>query len=317
MRSIGLITVVLAVLVSGGLVSSAQALTLNVASNGVDTGTCGAAATPCRTIGQAVDRAVEGDRILVGPGVYGDLDQDGVLGESGEETAGDPACSCMLQITKRLTLESTHGAAMTIIRGLTSLTAVSLEVSGIVFGARDRGFTITGVSIGLRTSDGADGVRVIGNVIVGTGTGPGGGLGLSINGDAVIQDNVVSDLMLGFIVDGTGYTLTGNAIVRTGVGINVLGGDGTVSGNAIIGNGTGVDVVFGDGLALMRNAILGNLNCGVRVRASFSSEPVVTQNNIYGNGPRHELRPRQPRRIARAGVAELLGRRERPWPGPR
>ena len=142
MRPIGLITVVLAVLAGGGLASSAQAATLNVAANGVDGPTCGAAATPCRTIGQAVLNADEGDRILVGPGVYGDLNEDDDLADDGEEEAGDPACDCMLQITKRLTFESSAGAAMTIIRGTTTLIAVSLEASGIIFGAHDRGFTI-------------------------------------------------------------------------------------------------------------------------------------------------------------------------------
>jgi hypothetical protein len=171
MRPIGLITVVLAVLAGGGLASSAQAATLNVAANGVDGPTCGADATPCRTIGQAVLNADEGDRILVGPGVYGDLNEDDDLADDGEEEAGDPACDCMLQITKRLTFESSAGAAMTIIRGTTTLIAVSLEASGIIFGAHDRGFTISRGQDGLRLLAGAVGVQVIGNVVNGPGAG--------------------------------------------------------------------------------------------------------------------------------------------------
>ena len=290
MRPIGLITVVLAVLAGGGLASPAQAATLNVAANGVDGPACGAAATPCRTIGQAVLNADEGDRILVGPGVYGDLNEDDDLADDGEEEAGDPACDCMLQITKRLTFESSAGAAMTIIRGTTTLIAVSLEASGIIFGAHDRGFTISRGQDGLRILAGAVGVRVIGNVV----NGPGAGVGLRILGDsAVIRDNVFSDRSdAGVVVDHTGgYTFTGNAIVRnSNIGLILAGADdGTVSGNAIIGNGLGVIVFDVGGLTLMRNAILGNYLCGVQIGDVGGSLPaprevVVTQNNIYGNG---------------------------------
>jgi hypothetical protein len=291
MRPIGLITVVLAALLGGvGLASSAHALTLNVATNGVDSPTCGKAVTPCRTISQAADNANAGDRILVGPGVYGDLNQDGDLTDSGEEGTGAATCSCMLQITKRLTFESSAGAAMTIIRGTTNLIAVSLEASGISFGLHDRGFTITSASSGLKIIAGADGVRVTGNVI----HGPSNGRGIWIEGDsAVIKDNDIRDWGQGVWAAGPGYTITGNAIVRNfgyGVLVSAGGEDGTVSGNAIIGN-TFVGVWVLDqvnGVTLTRNAIHGNNLCGVRIGESNQfPDPqgvVVTQNNIYGNG---------------------------------
>jgi hypothetical protein len=93
---------------------------------------------------------------------------------------------------------------MTIIRGTTTLIAVSLEASGIIFGAHDRGFTISRGQDGLRILAGAVGVRVIGNVV----NGPGAGVGLRILGDsAVIRDNVFSDRSDGgVVVDHTGGT---------------------------------------------------------------------------------------------------------------
>jgi hypothetical protein len=298
MRPIGLIMVVLAALLGGvGLASPAQALTWNVATNGVDIDTCGKAGTPCRTISKAVENANAGDRILVGPGVYGDVNQNNLL-DIGEEKPENSACHCTLQITKRLTFESSAGAAMTIIRGPASpnSTVVSLEASGISFGVHNRGFTIT-TSItdsvsgnGLRIIAGADDVRVTGNVL----HGPSTGIGIVIEGDsAVIKDNVVRDWGQGVWAAGPGYTLTGNAIVRNlGRGLIVsAGGDhGTVSGNAIIGHTfVGVWVLNEvNGVTLTRNAIHGNSECGVRIgQLDPSPGPqgvVVTQNNIYGNG---------------------------------
>ena len=146
MRPIGRIMVVLAALLGGvGLASSAQALTLNVAMNGVDNDTCGKAGTPCRTISQAVVNADAGDRILVGPGVYGDVNQDNNLLDIGEEKpedrgvplhAADHQASHLRIVGRRR--DDDHPRDLR-----TSLTAVSLEASGISFGVHNRGFTIT------------------------------------------------------------------------------------------------------------------------------------------------------------------------------
>ena len=69
----------------------AGATTRRVANNGVDSASCGTSANPCRSITQAIANAADGDRIVVGPGTYGDLNNDGVLGNSpGEENPGFP-----------------------------------------------------------------------------------------------------------------------------------------------------------------------------------------------------------------------------------
>jgi hypothetical protein len=64
------------------LLLAAPALAANrfVANNGTDSGTCGAtSATACRSISQAIANASPGDHVIVGPGIYGDIDGDGVF----------------------------------------------------------------------------------------------------------------------------------------------------------------------------------------------------------------------------------------------
>ena len=51
--------------------SAIEAATLAVASNGIDSVSCGGMNTPCRSIRQAITNAFDGDRIVVGPGSYG------------------------------------------------------------------------------------------------------------------------------------------------------------------------------------------------------------------------------------------------------
>jgi hypothetical protein len=53
------------------------AATLLVAAGGLDADGCGTKAAPCRSITRAVGNAAPGDKIVVGPGRYGDLDADG------------------------------------------------------------------------------------------------------------------------------------------------------------------------------------------------------------------------------------------------
>src|SRR5688500_4888545 len=110
-------TVICAQVNSAGSQSSQRAGNiLRVETYGLDSLQCGALEAPCRSISQAVRNAVRGDTIRVGPGHYGDLDEDGVAGEDGEERAEAGAvCNCMLSINKKLTIISTNGALETII----------------------------------------------------------------------------------------------------------------------------------------------------------------------------------------------------------
>src|SRR5438445_1136067 len=75
---------------------------------------CGGKAGPCRSITCAITRAAPGDKIIVGPGVYGDLNANGTPGEAGEETPS-PGCNCVLSINKPVVVVSSGGAAATVI----------------------------------------------------------------------------------------------------------------------------------------------------------------------------------------------------------
>src|SRR5438477_2130817 len=63
---------IIAVLVLLLPAGAAYARTLTVAANGVDSARCGTS-VPCRSVSQAINLAVDGDIIVVGPGRYGDL----------------------------------------------------------------------------------------------------------------------------------------------------------------------------------------------------------------------------------------------------
>jgi hypothetical protein len=73
------------------LAVSAQAAgtTLSVANNGMDDATCGPEGmAPYRSIRRAIAHASAGDQIVVGPGLYGDINRDALVdpsGDSGEE----------------------------------------------------------------------------------------------------------------------------------------------------------------------------------------------------------------------------------------
>src|SRR5258706_5326104 len=102
-------------LFSSSLLPQAQAATKFVANNGIDSSVCGTtAATACRSISQAIANAADGDVIVVGPGRYGDLNDDGVFGDPGEEFFPGP-CGCMIQVNKSVTIISRDGAASTIL----------------------------------------------------------------------------------------------------------------------------------------------------------------------------------------------------------
>ena len=91
----------------------ADAATRYVTDTGADGPGCGLALTSaCRSISQAIALAGVGDTVLVGPGRYGDLNDNGILGEPGEEF-GAPGCGCVLAVNKAVTLVSSGGAAVT------------------------------------------------------------------------------------------------------------------------------------------------------------------------------------------------------------
>src|SRR5689334_21643011 len=118
-------TAVVALLLSINIIRPASAadVTFRVTNDGVDSGSCGTVAKPCRSISQAIENATAGDTIEVGAGRYGDISGDGTFTHPGDEhpqllpgfISGQVAC--MICITKPLRIRSLHGASVTVIEG--------------------------------------------------------------------------------------------------------------------------------------------------------------------------------------------------------
>jgi hypothetical protein len=266
---------------------AADAATLYVAANGTNAPGCGTPATPCRTIGRAIQLATDGDRIVVGPGRYGDVNRDR-FGDPDEDHVANTAPEAVVYVDKRVTLESSAGAAATIIDGSDGSNefgsaTVFLKVAGIVFGGPGKGFTVRG---GL-----FDGIHARGR-------------------DVVIQDNVVVDHEgRGIAVDLNGRVV-GNIVRSNGASGDfavTVGPGAVVTGNVIIQNFAGVAFV-GPGVRITDNVIAGHYDVGIQGHPYGDSEirgntvtqsgwaglwfivdaqdVVVTGNNFYGNGIR-------------------------------
>lgn len=239
-----------------GLAAGASAGTKwYVGNNGVDGAGCGTRASPCRSISQAIANATDGDKIVVGPGRY----------TASEETPA-PNCGCMLALNKAVDIESTNGAAETVIDGRGSPEARTILVinDGGTFGRPGKGFFVTqsgggnhqamvldandvairgnqfvpvlagSIGIGIETVDSAGSVRFEGNQVIGWAT------GIYVLGpNKVIRKNVVANNGSG-IVPAAGSVVTGNVVVGNDLGIVLPDGAATISGNAAVGNLYGI-----------------------------------------------------------------------------
>lgn len=273
------------------LATSAQAATLNVANDGTDGLLCGAATSPCRSISQAIANAAPGSIIKVGPGLYGDLDGDGLFTLPGEEAAEvDTGCDCVIKIDKKITLQSTEGAGGTLIHGGgAAVDAVMyVEAEDVVVGKPRRGFTFTGAptGFGLYFLEGvANGGKVEGNLSTGNFQGFGGGL-VTFN-----RNWAVSNAGRGFYVNGneSGGKVTNNVALATTSGegfalLDVL----TAKGNLAIGNRNGFLMEVQDTYTLnfTANSAIGNFENGVLVAASstLSAGSTIGGSNLFGEG---------------------------------
>jgi hypothetical protein len=269
--------------------------TLHVANIGVDSGTCGGSAEPCRSITRAIARARDGDIILVSPGQYGDLDRDGVLGGPGEEV-GPASCQCMIHVNKRVTLVSRSGALQTVVDSGTGALldyVIQITASNAVLGGPLGGFTVHGNAlIGVRVEAGA-GVAVIGNVvdsIRGEGlfdANRGGGISLAQGEAHRVESNVVAHHANGITVTTSRSRVTANFAHDNALrGIIVAAGDRTlVERNVSTHNLVGIEVV-GTNHLVRRNSVVGNFGVGVAVENGNiipTSGIHVLENNIFGN----------------------------------
>ena len=268
-------------LAASALAPGVAARTLYAANNGIDGAECGAKATPCRSISRALANAVDRDRIIVNPGLYGDLDRDGNLGGVGEETAGAAA----VHVTLDVVITSRDGAAVTIIDSGTAAGAdVLLAASGVTFGKSRKGFTLAGSNaIGLDTSATATDLRIRGNFAIGHTS-----YGFRINGDRVeVRENLAIGNDHGFF-EATSTArdnryLKNVAIGNTGFGFRFGGTGHRIQGNAATGNGASGFVAFdSQSLSLLKNVASGNGSAGLAA-GSGSTALEFRQNTATGN----------------------------------
>jgi parallel beta-helix repeat protein len=282
----GLTPVLITLALAAGLwARAAQAATLLVANNGQDIAGCGST-FPCRSISQAILNATAGDTIVVGPGRYGDLNGDGIIGNfSGEELSPDPTCGCMILVNKSLTILSQDGAKTTLIdtggafiNGALA-TAVRVTADGAVFGQIKgntvQGFTTTGGFVGLWIS--SNGATGAGNLA----TGNQYGIVVTGTGSTVTGNTATANTNSGFFLSNNN---TANANAATGNAVRgfELHDSSTATGNAATDNGHEGFGVFPVGtVTVTGNESIGNRGPGVF--AGSGSSAIVTQNNLYGN----------------------------------
>jgi hypothetical protein len=270
--------------------ASARAGTLYVASNGLDAGDCGPKKSPCRSITRAIANASVGDKIIVGPGRYGDLNRNGTLGETGEETPSS-GCGCMLSINKRVSVTSSNGAAVTVIDATSSpeATNVLIIATGGELGKPSKGFTVTntGATSGSGIVIDAANVIVRGNQVVATVRGGSSFIGINAlddgPGPALIEANQIIGWTNGIRAFGAGKTVRKNVSVLNTFGIFATGSTNVV-GNVVIGSFAG-GLELADAVNVVGNAVIANKGAGgMRTAKAFGG--VIAGNNVFGNfGP--------------------------------
>jgi hypothetical protein len=233
-----------------------------VTVDGTDSGSCGSQQSPCRSISQGIENAVDGDSILVGAGRYGNISGNPTFGGTGDEhpqvsvagQGGQPD-GCIICINKAISLYSLHGASVTIIEGLPGTpygANVQILSDGVVLGAPGRGFTITGgnthgVYLDQETTESALGfiwkrkLTVAGNIDIGDSVGfdfrgrfasdeacPDPicltTAAISFNGNESIDNSNSGFYVIENAWSGGAITIEGNYARGAGVGFNVPGG---------------------------------------------------------------------------------------------
>jgi len=297
--------------------------TLHVAVNGLDSTTCGAPTTPCRSISQAITNAATGDTLLVRPGLYGDLNGDGTTATPGEEMGGFFAA---VEITKRLRVLSTDGAGSTVIDAHGAKgSVVTISVSGVQLGERGAGFTLIGGQNTGVQNNGETNVVIAGNTVRNIGNrefeGSGQAIYVNVWGVVEVRDNILVDnpsTGLVFapqnatayvsahdnIISGgnahpgsTGIVVGGgnphlvyrNLISDNSIGLVVNYGAARIFNNLVTGNGDGVQVdgvptpVPARGPSFTRNTFSANKNYGFYVTHFTLATVTIRENNFFGN----------------------------------
>jgi hypothetical protein len=241
---------------------------LFVGNEGSDSDTCGYEWQRCRSISQAIRNAHDGDTILVGPGLYGDVNGDGGISSNdpGEELS--PLCFCLVYIDKRLTILSEQGAAATIIdAGNSPFTIVHIFASRAVFGFSGYGFTVLG-----QRDPGVVGLGPI-------------SFGALVESEATIWGNRFLDNWRDFGISAQRGAQVGHIYDNevSGFQSGVAVERGRVVGNLIHDNGSGITTLRA---AVENNVVEANRTHGVWFRGPTGATNLVyvTGNDIVGNG---------------------------------
>jgi hypothetical protein len=266
-----------------GVSPVAGAKTLAVAVNGADSGACGPATAPCRSISAALANAADGDKIVVGPGRYGDVTGDGDFDDAGEEAASPGSgCLCVVNVTKRVTLSSRDGTDVTVIDGVAVSRVVHFDTGSA--GATLSGFTITGGATGVYVESAATDLRLLGDVVR---NGSGDAFYVNANGAVLQNDRAIGHGVNGFNIDAaSGASLRGCvAQSNAGGGFYFTGVDnGLVKQSLAIANGDfGFASAIGGGVSFTGVAALDNGDGGV-LRAVGLTQGKVTGSSIVANG---------------------------------
>ncbi len=243
---------------------SAYSKVLYVSNWGIETSNCIKIDQPCRSISRAISLASNGDRIVVGPGRYGDLNDDGDFTDMGEEAAEvGSGCFCMIKVNKPLSLESSDGAEVTVLdAGEADLNVVSIEASRVVFGKITKlGFTLTGAKrSGLVIADAElERVQVINNISIGNGA-----HGFLFAGSRhTISDNIAStNAESGFEFSGNDHALKNNLAIKNKLGFRFSGDRHLLVGNVANRNQTSGFDFSGTSSVLRNNIASANMGRG-------------------------------------------------------
>jgi hypothetical protein len=230
--------------------------------------------------------------VLVGPGRYGDVNDDNALGDPGDEPgtcvtppAVDAFWTCLIEVDKAVNLLSRDGAAATIIDVSDTRKVGLMITAAATVGKLNKGFTFTHATAGLMNV--SAGVKIGGNISED-----------NLNGfidenldapHAEYADNRASNNIVGIIVQGSAF-LTGNVARGNFTGFSIPGDDAgpdpapkpSLAGNLAVTNYTGFQFIDAEPASFTGNAAIGNITNGISVDGG--SMPVLRKTSVFASG---------------------------------
>jgi hypothetical protein len=255
------------------------AKTLNSAMNGIDGAECGPTAAPCRSISAALANASDGDTILVGPGYYGDLANDGDWAGAGDEAAEiGTGCDCVIAIRKRVTLKSRDGSDTTVIDAADVTNGVWFGPGGT--DSTLSGFTIQGAENAVYTNGESAGMTIA-NTVARGGTGPGFSIVNSVSEATLRGDHAIGRGSMGF--NFVANVALKDCIAQSNGSVGFYGAFSTmeIQKSVAVGNGDFGFISFTGQGEFKGISALANASGGV---SFYDSNGFLTGSTLSGNG---------------------------------